>query len=61
MKHIAVLVTEVWDQSAPPQCPGGFADTLTSFFSEPPCAPVPADMHYARCVGRLGTPGLPRV
>ena len=47
--------------SAPPQRQGGFADTLTSIFSEPACAPVPADMHCARCVGFLGTPGLPRV
>ena len=45
----------------PPQRPGGCADTLTSIFSESPCAPVPADMHCARCVGLLGTPGLPRV
>ena len=47
--------------SAPPQSPGGCADTLTSIFSEPPCNPVPADIHCARCVGLLGTPGLPRV
>ena len=47
--------------SAPPQRSGGCADTLTSIFSKPPCAPVPADMHCARCVGLLGTPGLPRI
>ena len=47
--------------SAPPQRPGGCADTLTSIFSKPPCALVTADMHCSRCVGLLGTPGLPRV
>ena len=47
--------------SVPPQRLGGCADTLISIFSEPPCAPVPADMHCARCVGLLGTTGLPRV
>ena len=47
--------------SAPPQRLGGCADALTSIFSESPCAPVPADMHCARCVGLLGTQGLPRV
>ena len=44
--------------SAPPQSLGGCADTLTSIFSKSPCAPVPADMHCARCVSLLGTPGL---
>ena len=34
--------------SAPPQRLGGYADILTSIFSEPPCAPVPADTHCAR-------------
>ena len=47
--------------SAPHQRPGGCADTLTSIFSEPPCVPLQADMYCARCVGILGTPGLPRV
>ena len=48
-------------QSAPPQHLGGYSDTLTSIFSEPPCAPAPADMHCACCLGLLGTPGPPRV
>ena len=47
--------------SAPPQRQGGCADTLTSIFSEPPCAPVPADINCARCVDLLATPGLHRV
>ena len=47
--------------SVTPQRLGGCANTRTSIFSESPCAPVPADMHCARCVGLLGTPGLPRV
>ena len=47
--------------SAPPQRLGGCVDTLTSTFSEPPCALVPTDMHCVRRVGLLGTPGLPRV
>ena len=47
--------------SAPPQRLGGYADILTAIFSEPPCAPVPADMHCSRCVGLLGTTCLPRV
>ena len=46
---------------APPQRPGGCADTLISISSESPCATVPADMHCARCVSLLGTPSLPRV
>ena len=36
---------------APPQRRGGCADTPTSTPSEPPCAPVPADMNCARRVG----------
>ena len=47
--------------SAPTQRQGGRAATLTSIFSEPPCALAPADMHCVCCVGLLGTPGLPRV
>ena len=47
--------------SAPLQRLGGCADTPTPIFCEPQCAPVPADMHCARYVGLLGTPGLPRV
>ena len=46
---------------APPQRRGGCADTPTSTPSEPPCAPVPADMNCARRVGPLGTPGPPQV
>ena len=46
---------------APSQRRGGCADTPTSSFSEPPCAPVPADMHCASREALLGTPGLPRV
>ena len=29
--------------------------------SEPSCAPVPTEMHCARRVGLLGTPGAPQV